>query len=126
MTEPAPQAFYCRTGWLAPILVVNPDPMLAVTSPSVGVIVCATLGIMPGDPAAPAMAVMPGHPDPVITLVPVTGTVIVRPIAHGDFEAYGLRLLHHRRGDCRDRGQKNQKFSFHIVLDDSHAVYSVK
>src|SRR5437764_1029659 len=97
--------------------------MLAVTGPSVGVIVSAALGIMPRNPAAPTMAVMPRDPDPVITLVPVTPTMIVRPIAHRDFEAYRLRLLHHRSGNGRNGCQKNQKFSFHIVFDHYHGTF---
>src|SRR5882724_7272692 len=97
--------------------------MVAVMGPSVGAIVSAALGIMPRDPTAPAMAIVTGHPDPVISFVPVTPTMIIRPIAHRDFEAYRLRLLHHRSGNCRNGCQKNQKFSFHIVFDHYHVTF---
>ena len=94
-----------------------PDAMIAIMCPSVGVIVSAAPVIVPRNPAAPTVAIMTRHPDPVIAFMPITASVIVRPIAHCDFEADRLRLRHHRRGHCHDCCQKNQKFSFHIVFD---------
>ena len=101
----------------APVAIVNPDAMIAVVRPGVRAIVPTPAGIMARDPAAPATAVMPRHPHPVIPLVPVATAMIIRPVTNGYGETERLRLRHQRCGQRHDRCQQNQKFSFHIVFD---------
>ena len=57
--------------------------MLVEMNVRMGAVIPAAADIMSRDPA-PVLAVMAGHPDPVITFMPVTATVIIRPVANVD------------------------------------------
>ena len=64
--------------------------MISVMCPGIAGVKPAAPGIMTGDPAAPAMAVVPRHPHPVIPFVPVTAAMIIRPVTNGDGKAERL------------------------------------
>ena len=81
--------------------------MMAIMCPSVVAVVAAALGIVSGNPAAPAMAVVARHPNPVVPLVPVTAAMIVRtvPDSHGEFKS--ASFLNKRRTEGCDHCQDN-------------------
>jgi hypothetical protein len=81
--------------------------MMAIMCPGVIAVVAAAPVIMSRNPAAPAMAVMSWNPDPVISLVPVTATMVIGPVADTDGEFESTSLLNKRRTDRRHSCQED-------------------
>ena len=100
-----------------PVTVVNPDAVMAEVDVRMGRVKTAAPGVVPRNPAIPAMAVVPWDPDPVVPLVPVAPAMIIRPIPDTDREIERFRLRHQRRGYRHDGCQKNQNFLFHTLFD---------
>ena len=81
--------------------------MMAIMCPSVMAVVATSLGIMSGNPAAPAMAVVARHPNPIIPLMPVTAAMIVRSVADTDGEINSASFRNKRRTEGCDHCQEN-------------------